>query len=101
MNHPVLPSDDEKQLREAVIRAVARKMSNINLLSLPLLKLDRKLSLSEYGVDSMFSAEPRQYIFNSMGVDVPFFTLMDSTTSVLSVAGNVVAELEKVVNREE
>ncbi|GKZ38847.1 hypothetical protein AbraIFM66950_011370 [Aspergillus brasiliensis] len=74
-------------------------MSNIILLPLP--KLNFKLPLSEYGMDSMLSAELRQYIFNSMGVDVPFLTLMDSTTSVLSVAGIVVEELGKVAGRED
>lgn len=95
----VLASGDEEQLREAVIQAVAKKMSNIILLPLP--KLDLKLPLSEYGMDSMLLAELRQYIFHSMGVDVPFLTLMDSTTSMLSVAGIVVEELGQVAGREE
>lgn len=91
----VLASGDEKQLREAVIQAIAKKMSNIILLPLP--KLDLKLPLSDYGMDSMLSAELRQYIFNSMGVDVPFLTLMDTATSVLSVAEMVLEELGKII----
>ncbi|PYH66658.1 type I polyketide synthase [Aspergillus vadensis CBS 113365] len=93
----VLASGDEKQLREAVVQAVAKKMSNIILLPLP--KLDLKLPLSEYGMDSMLSAELRQYIFNSMGVDIPFLTLMDSATSVLSIAEIVVGELGKMMGK--
>ncbi|PYH28434.1 type I polyketide synthase [Aspergillus neoniger CBS 115656] len=94
----VLASGDEKQVREAVNQALAKKMSNIILLPLP--KLDVKLPLSEYGMDSMLSAELRQYIFNSMGVDVPFLTLMDSATSVLSIAELVVGKLGKIMGKE-
>ncbi|KAI2821222.1 hypothetical protein CBS115989_2976 [Aspergillus niger] len=74
----VLASGDEKQLREAVIQAIAKKMSNIILLPLP--KLDLKLPLSDYGMDN-----------------VPFLTLMDTATSVLSVAEMVLEELGKII----
>ncbi|GLA07201.1 hypothetical protein AnigIFM60653_008155 [Aspergillus niger] len=94
----VLASGDEKQLREAVIQVVAKKMSNIVLLPLP--KLELKLPLSEYGKGSMLSAELRQYILNLTGVDVLFLTLIESATSVLSVAGTVLEELGKIIGKE-
>ncbi|PYI10693.1 ketoacyl-synt-domain-containing protein [Aspergillus sclerotiicarbonarius CBS 121057] len=92
----VLASGDEAQLRTAVTQAIAKKMSNIILLPLP--KLDLKLPLADYGMDSMLAAELRQYIFTSMGVDVPFLTLMDSKTTVSSVVGLVVELLSKRVS---
>lgn len=76
---------------------MAKKMSKIILL--PLRKLDLKLPLSGYGINGMLLAELRQYIFSSIGVEVPFLTLMDLATSVLSIAEIVMGELGKVVGK--
>ncbi|PWY80872.1 ketoacyl-synt-domain-containing protein [Aspergillus sclerotioniger CBS 115572] len=88
-----LVSGDEAQLRTAVTQAIAKKMSNIILLPLP--RLDLKVSLGNYGMDSMLAAELRQYIFSSMDVDVPFLMLMDAKTTVMSVVELVVEQLGK------
>ena len=84
-------SRDEETLVAAMKEVIATKMSSI--IMLPVEKLDIKTPLADFGMDSMLAAELRQYIFGASGVDVPFLTLMDKKTNVLSLAKRVTAQL--------
>ncbi|KAB8208925.1 hypothetical protein BDV34DRAFT_189747 [Aspergillus parasiticus] len=86
-----IASNDREQLTDAVKVVLVKKLSNIMLT--PVDKIDAKTPLLDFGMDSMLAAELRQYIFGTMGVDVPFLDLMDKKTSIFGLAGVIADKL--------
>ena len=75
-----ISSKDRPSLQGAVFEILASKLSNLVLM--PVDKVTPQLVLHDIGMDSMLAAEYRTFMFRTFGVDVPFLTLMDASTSM-------------------
>ncbi|KAI0006809.1 hypothetical protein F4779DRAFT_595040 [Xylariaceae sp. FL0662B] len=71
-------------VHDAVLGVVTKKFSNLVLVQAD--KLDVLKSINEIGVDSMLAAEFRSWIFQVFKIDVPFLTLLASSTTLSSLA---------------
>ena len=80
-------------LRKTVHDVIAGKMANLILL--PTSEINPETTLSTFGMDSMLAAELRTYIYQASAVDVPFQTIMGSTTSISSLADMIAKEITK------
>ena len=93
-----LPADLRKtlanglELHDAVKQLLAQKFTSIIMLPPEQLKHDD--ALVGYGLDSMLAAEFRGFIFQNLGFDVPFLTLLSNRSSIDSLAGLVVEHLQ-------
>ncbi|KAI9665524.1 MAG: Type I Iterative PKS [Alyxoria varia] len=81
------------QLQEAIKDCLGLKLCDI--IMLPVKQLNFDSTLTEFGLDSMLAAEFRGYIFQRMGVDVPFMTLLSNATSLNGLAQLVATAIEK------
>ncbi|KAF2660918.1 KR-domain-containing protein, partial [Lophiostoma macrostomum CBS 122681] len=87
-----LQNESTTTLLDAVTNIVCRKMSNLILL--PVEKLQVEKALGEYGLDSMLASEFRTFIFRIFEVDVPFMTVLDKVSSVRSISCLIAVQLE-------
>jgi NADP-dependent 3-hydroxy acid dehydrogenase YdfG len=88
-----LQNESTTTLLDAITNIVCRKMSNLILL--PMEKLQVEKALGEYGLDSMLASEFRTFIFRIFEVDVPFLTVLDKTSSVRSISRLIADQLEE------
>lgn len=65
---------------EFVLKIIAKKFSNLVLI--PQEKLNLTISISDVGVDSMLAAEFRAWIFQTFKTDVPYLTLLSSSSTI-------------------
>ena len=86
-----LANKDLPLLKATVFKALATKLSHLILM--PLEKFTQEMCLHEVGMDSMLAAEYRTFVFRTYGVDIPFLTLMSSTTCMLDLTGLVCNDL--------
>jgi hypothetical protein len=84
-------SAQSSSLSEAILNAVARSFSN--LLLIPKDKVDTFISIASVGMDSMIAAEFRSWFFNAFQVDIPFLDIMDTGTTLSSLAKTVESRL--------
>jgi NADP-dependent 3-hydroxy acid dehydrogenase YdfG len=84
-------SAQSSSLSEAILNAVARSFSN--LLLIPKDKVDTTISIASAGMDSMIAAEFRSWFFNAFQVDIPFLDIMDTSTTLSSLAKTVESRL--------
>ncbi|RYO93374.1 hypothetical protein DL762_001073 [Monosporascus cannonballus] len=80
-------------LADAVRAHVSRRFGSLVLL--PPERVDARKPLDAYGMDSMVGAEFRSWFYRSFGVNVPFLELLGRSTTLDSLAGRVVREIEK------
>ena len=78
-------------LAEAIVQHVAKRFGNLVLL--PIAQVDVSKPLEQYGMDSMIAAEFRTWFFQSFGIDIPFLTLLNKTSTVRSLGEAVVADV--------
>ncbi|KAF2877547.1 KR domain-containing protein [Massariosphaeria phaeospora] len=79
-------------LFEAVSAVISKKISNLILLPLKKLRLDKMLG--EFGLDSMLAAEFRTFVYHTLEVDVPFMTLLDKGATVNDIARLISEQIE-------
>ena len=77
------PEHAAKILYEPVFEILADKLSSLTLMSRDVMK--RETRFADIGVDSMFAAEFRGFLFQTVKLDVSFLTLMDESTSLGSL----------------
>lgn len=79
-------------LADAVLAHVIKRFANLVLLLLE--QVDISKPLADYGMDSMIAAEFRTWFFQTFHVDIPYLTLLNKTTTLLSLSEAVTADLE-------
>lgn len=79
-------------LADAILAHITKRFGNLVLL--PLAQVDVSKPLAEYGIDSMIAAEFRTWFFQTFHVDIPFLTLLNKTSTVLSLSEAVTTEVE-------
>lgn len=75
----------------AVLEHVAKRFSNLILLSFPQVEVSKPLA--DYGMDSMIAAEFRTWIFQAFKVNIPFLDLLNKTVTITSLSETVYAEV--------
>jgi acyl carrier protein len=83
--------DDGATLEEAILRHVTARFGNLVLT--PVDKVPPQKPLTEFGMDSMITAEFRTWFFQAFRFDVPFLELLSKTVTVASLA-KMVAEFK-------
>ncbi|KAH8427718.1 uncharacterized protein LDX57_005428 [Aspergillus melleus] len=78
-------------LRDTVAALVGKRFGNLILI--PAEKLDVKLPLSTYGMDSMLAAEFRSWVYRVFKADVPFLDLLSPTMSLDSLIDGIEKEV--------
>ena len=94
--HPTavdLETKDLASLRAQVSTVVMQKIANLVLV--PPEDLHAETYLSAFGMDSMLAAEFRGHVFRTLGVDVPFMTILGTATTVGTVVDLVMGQIEK------
>ncbi|TGJ78922.1 hypothetical protein E0Z10_g9850 [Xylaria hypoxylon] len=81
----LLSEEDATVLREAILRAIGKRFSDLILM--PLDGVEDEKPLAQFGVDSMTASEFRTWIWSTFRVDIPFFELLSNRTSLQSLAG--------------
>lgn len=79
-------------LADAILAHITKRFGNLVLL--PLAQVDVSKPLAEYGMDSMIGAEFRTWFFQTFHVDIPFLTLLNKTSTVLSLSEAVTTGIE-------
>ncbi|KAL4912943.1 polyketide synthase [Aspergillus aurantiobrunneus] len=79
-------------LMDAVLAHVSKRFSNLVLL--PLHKVDVDKPLAGYGMDSMIGAEFRSWFFQAFKVDISFLELLSKSVTVRRLSQAVVADIE-------
>lgn len=79
-------------LVNAVLAHVVKRFANLVLLLLE--QVDVSKPLADYGMDSMIAAEFRTWFFQTFKVDIPYLTLLNKTTTLLSLGEAVTADVE-------
>lgn len=82
-------------LRDTVAALVGRRFGNLILI--PAEKLDVKLPLSTYGMDSMLAAEFRSWVYRVFKADVPFLDLLSPTMSLDSLIDGIEKEVSDLM----
>ncbi|RDW91779.1 polyketide synthase-nonribosomal peptide synthetase [Coleophoma crateriformis] len=88
-----LESNDANSIHDAVMNMVLGRFSNLVLLQLD--KIDVNRSLSKFGMDSMLAAEFRTWFYQAFKVDVPFLTLLAETTTLNTLGELVCAQISE------
>ncbi|KAI1660867.1 polyketide synthase [Daldinia decipiens] len=83
---------DADTMREAILRLVKKRFSNLILMPFDQIGGDR--SLLEFGVDSMIASEFRSWFWSVFRVDIPFLDIMSARTSLVVLAEFVEAKLK-------
>ncbi|KAK7966938.1 polyketide synthase [Apiospora aurea] len=71
-------------LVDAILRGVRKRFSSLILM--PLDQIDDSQALSQFGVDSMITAEFRTWIWTAFKVDIPFHDIMSQQKTLASLA---------------
>lgn len=79
-------------LADAILTHVTKRFGNLVLL--PLAQVDGSKPLADYGMDSMIAAEFRTWFFQTFHIDIPFLTLLNKTSTVLSLSEAVTTGVE-------
>ena len=82
-------------LRVVLDSLVAKRFCNLILM--PAEKMDVKVPLSTYGMDSMLAAEFRAWVYRVFNVDVPFLDLLSHTTSLDSLVDGIEIEITSLL----
>lgn len=80
-----------KILYEPIYEMLADKLSSLTLIARDIMK--RETRFADIGIDSMFAAEFRGFLFQTIKLDVPFLVLMDESTSLGSLTEQGVAKV--------
>lgn len=80
------------RLADAVLTHVVKRFANLVLLLLE--QVDVSKPLADYGMDSMIAAEFRTWFFQTFHVDIPYLTLLNKSTTLLSLSEAVTADVE-------
>ncbi|KAK6859116.1 hypothetical protein PG995_004969 [Apiospora arundinis] len=80
--------DGDKAIRLVVQQLFMEKLSNLVLL--PVAKMSPSSPLSQYGMDSMISAELRSWAWKEFRANVPFMSLLDHSLTFEGLAEEVV-----------
>lgn len=78
------PEADADSLREAVLRLIKKRFSNLILV--PLDQIDDGKPLPQFGVDSMIASEFRGWFWSVFNVDLPFLDIMSPHKSLTILA---------------
>lgn len=78
------PEANAETMREAIVRLIKKRFSNLILL--PLDQVDEGKPLPDFGVDSMIASEFRSWFWAVFRVDVPFLDIMSPQKSLLVLA---------------
>jgi hypothetical protein len=78
-------------LIQATMAVLANKLSNLILMEADKLNVDTHFG--DFGLDSMLTAELRQFIFRHLEVDIKFSVLLKKDTTVVSLANLIVEGL--------
>ncbi|KID93461.1 ketoacyl-synt-domain-containing protein, partial [Metarhizium majus ARSEF 297] len=79
-------------LESALTQALTAKLGNIIMLSPD--QIDRDQPLMSFRLDSMVAAEFRNFVFQTMRVDIPFMTLLSKATTMGIIASFVVEQIQ-------
>lgn len=88
-----LDTDDLESLRASVSKIVTQKVANLVLV--PAEGLHGDTHLSEFGMDSMLAAEFRGHVFQVLGVDVSFMTILGTATTIDTITDLIMEQLER------
>lgn len=80
-------------IREAVENELLRKISTLILM--PVEAVEAPKPLTSFGLDSMLATELRTFLLDTLGVDVPFMSLLHDRTSVKSLAQSIASQIEE------
>ncbi|KAI1470380.1 polyketide synthase [Daldinia caldariorum] len=86
------PEADADTMREAILRLVKKRFSNLILM--PADQIGEGRALPDFGVDSMIASEFRSWFWSVFKVDVPFLDIMSAQTSLVVLAEFVEAKLQ-------
>ncbi|OTB12751.1 hypothetical protein K445DRAFT_65805 [Daldinia sp. EC12] len=86
------PEADADTMREAILRLVKRRFSNLILM--PSDQIGESRPLPDFGVDSMIASEFRSWFWSVFRADVPFLDIMSAQTSLMVLAEFVEAKLQ-------
>ncbi|KAK6210523.1 hypothetical protein LQW54_006131 [Pestalotiopsis sp. IQ-011] len=82
-----IPEAGAETMREALVRLVKKRFSNLILM--PLDQVDEKKPLPDFGVDSMIASEFRSWFWAVFRVDVPFLDIMSAQKTLTLLAESV------------
>ncbi|KAI5921029.1 putative polyketide synthase [Camillea tinctor] len=80
----LLAEAEDYSLKDALIRAIVRRFSNLILVTSDQIDIHR--SFAQFGVDSMIASEFRTWFWNTLQVDVPFLDLLSPQNNLDAVA---------------
>ena len=86
------PEADADSMREAILRLVKKRFSNLILM--PAADIVESRPLPDFGVDSMIASEFRSWFWSVFKVDVPFLDIMSAQTSLSVLAESVETKLQ-------
>lgn len=92
LSKALAPEADADTMREAVLRLVKKRFSNLILM--PADQIGEGRPLPEFGVDSMIASEFRSWFWSAFRVDVPFLDMMSAQTSLVVLAEFAEAKLQ-------
>ncbi|KAI5776257.1 hypothetical protein EDC01DRAFT_715178 [Geopyxis carbonaria] len=80
---------------EKTIREISERLSR--MLFIPVVQMDVSASMTLYGMDSMIAAELRKWLYERFGVQISFFELLSSSSTILSIGERVLGGEEAQV----
>ncbi|KAK2616630.1 hypothetical protein QQS21_000453 [Conoideocrella luteorostrata] len=79
-------------LEIALTQALTAKLGGIIMLSPD--QIDRDQPLMSFGLDSMVATEFRNFVFQTMQIDIPFLTLLSKSTTMGTIASLVAEQVQ-------